>query len=198
MYERELVRAQAAEVLAEERRWEVVRTRNALHGLRTVFERNREKLAGARAELLAVRRAAKTTLRLQAEVARLGGLLKAVSVDPRKRGTMAGLRMENGRLRGELEEKIVHVKKLEAEVAKLRSTRATLSKTVFGRNSEKTGRPAPGGVAASRPAGLGMAGHNGWTLRRTPKFTTLRQRTAIASIVESPIWRTVPYAVIGD
>ena len=155
MYERELVRAQAAEVLAEERRWEVVRTRNALHGLRTVFERNREKLAGARAELLAVRRAAKTTLRLQAEVARQGGLLKAVSVDPRKRGTMAGLRMENGRLRGELEEKIVHVKKLEAEVAKLRSTRATLSKTVFGRNSEKTGLTRTGRCRGQQAGGTG-------------------------------------------
>ena len=155
MYERELVRAQAAEVLAEERRWEVVRTRNALHGLRTVFERNREKLAGARAQLLAVRRAAKTTLRLQAEVARLGGLLKAVSVDPRKRGTMAGLRMENGRLRAELEEKIVHVKKLEAEVAKLRSTRATLSKTVFGRNSEKTGLTRTGRCRGQQAGGTG-------------------------------------------
>ena len=139
LYERETARAQAAQALAEERRWEVVRARNALHILRTVFDSNREKLAGARAELLAVRRSAKATLRLQAEVTRLTGLLKAVSVDPRKRGTMAGLRMENGRLRKELDEKTAHVKRLEAEVAKLRSTRETLSKAVFGRNSEKTG-----------------------------------------------------------
>ena len=155
LYERETARAQAAQALAEERRWEVVRTRNALHGLRAVFDSNREKLAGARAELLAVRRAAKATLRLQAEVTRLTGLLKAVSVDPRKRGTMAGLRMENGRLRKERDEKTAHGKRLEAEVAKLRSTRETLSKAVFGRNSEKTGAFRTGRRRGQRVGGSG-------------------------------------------
>ena len=155
LYERETARAQAAEALAEERRWEVVRARNALHILRTVFDSNREKLAGARSELLAVRRAAKATLRLQAEVTRLTGLLKAVSVDPRKRGTMAGLRMENGRLRKELDEKTAHGKRLEAEVAKLRSTRETLSKAVFGRNSEKTGSSRTGRRRGQRVGGSG-------------------------------------------
>ena len=155
LYERETARAQAAEALAEGRHWEVVRARNALHILRAVFDSNREKLAGARSELLAVRRAAKATLRLQAEVTRLTGLLKAVSVDPRKRGTMAGLRMENGRLRKELDEKTAHGKRLEAEVAKLRSTRETLSKAVFGRNSEKTGPSRTGRRRGQRVGGSG-------------------------------------------
>ena len=49
----------------------------------------------------------------------------------------------------------LHVKKLEAEVAKLRSTRATLSKTVFGRNSEKTGLTRTGRCRGQQAGGTG-------------------------------------------
>ena len=98
-----------------------------------------------------MRRAAKDTLSLQAEVARVTALLSQAGVDARKRSTMVSLRTEVGRLSADLkasqaekEALASRVEVLEAELATLRASKATLSKSLFGRKSEQQDKTRSG------------------------------------------------------
>ena len=94
------------------------------------FEIGRDKLAGARAEVREVRRAARKALSLRAEVGRLKRLLAEAGMDARKRSTIASLRLEVAAQRARIGE-------LEAELAKVRATKAVHAKARFGRKSER-------------------------------------------------------------
>ena len=121
---------------------------------RRQFEIGRDKLAAARAEVGEVRRAARQALSLRAEVGRLKRLLAAAGVDARKRSTIVSLRME-------VETRRTRIGELEAELAKLRASRAVHAKARFGRKSERRER-----AGSDRPRGqqAGAAGHG-----RTPR-----------------------------
>ena len=129
---------------AEELRRGEIGWRAKARSWRRQFEIGRDKLAAARAEAGEVRRAAREALSLRAEVGRLKRLLAAAGVDARKRSTIVSLRME-----------------LEAELAKLRASRAVHAKARFGRKSERRER-----AGSDRPRGqrAGAAGHG-----RTPR-----------------------------
>ena len=118
------------------------------------FEIGRDKLAGARAEAGEVRRAARKALSLRAEVGRLKRLLAEAGMDSRKRSTIASLRLEVAAQRARIGE-------LEAELAKVRATKAVHAKARFGRKSERRER-----AGSDRPRGqqAGAAGHG-----RTPR-----------------------------
>ena len=118
------------------------------------FEIGRDKLAGARAEVREVRRAARKALSLRAEVGRLKRLLAEAGMDSRKRSTIASLRLEVAAQRARIGE-------LEAELAKVRATKAVHAKARFGRKSDRRER-----AGSDRPRGqqAGAAGHG-----RTPR-----------------------------
>ena len=101
-----------------------------------------------------VRRAAREALSLRAEVGRLKRLLAAAGVDARKRSTIVSLRLE-------VETRRTRIGELEAELAKLRASRAVHAKARFGRKSERRER-----AGSDRPRGqqAGAAGHG-----RTPR-----------------------------
>ena len=121
---------------------------------RRQFEIGRDKLTAARAEAREVRRAAREALSLRAEVGRLKRLLAAAGVDARKRSTIVSLRLE-------VETRRTRIGELEAELAKLRASRAVHAKARFGRKSERRER-----AGSDRPRGqqAGAAGHG-----RTPR-----------------------------
>ena len=121
---------------------------------RRQFEIGRDKLTAARAEVREVRRAAREALSLRAEVERLKRLLAAAGVDARKRSTIVSLRLE-------VETRRTRIGELEAELAKLRASRAVHAKARFGRKSERRER-----AGSDRPRGqqAGAAGHG-----RTPR-----------------------------
>ena len=101
------------------------------------------KLTAARAEVREVRRAAREALSLRAEVGRLKRLLAAAGVDARKRSTIVSLRLE-------VETRRTRIGELEAELAKLRASRAVHQGAV--RAQERA--PGAGGVGPSaRPPG---------------------------------------------
>ena len=77
-----------------------------------------------------VRRAAREELSLRAEVERLKRLLAAAGVDARKRSTIVSLRLE-------VETRRTRIGELEAELAKVRATKAVHAKARFGRKSER-------------------------------------------------------------
>ena len=139
---------------AEELRRGEIDWRAKARSWRRQFEIGRDKLAAARAEVREVRRVARDALSLRAEVGRLQRLLAAAGVDARKRSTIVSLRMEveTGRTR---------IGELEAELAKLRASRAVHAKARFGRKSERRER-----AGSDRPRGqrAGAAGHG-----RTPR-----------------------------
>ena len=139
---------------AEELRRGEIGWRAKARSWRRQFEIGRDKLAAARAELRAVRRAAREAVSLRAEVGRLKRLLSEAGMDSRKRSTIASLRMEveTGRTR---------IGELEAELAKLRANRAVHAKARFGCKSERRER-----AGSDRPRGqqAGAAGHG-----RTPR-----------------------------
>ncbi len=97
LYDRERIRAEAAEGLCEELRLQEVEERSRTNSLKAIFESNREKLSAARAEVREVRRTAKQSLALKQEVARPGQLLAEAGA--RKRSTVVSLRMENAGLK---------------------------------------------------------------------------------------------------
>ena len=139
---------------AEELRRGEIGWRAKARSWRRQFEIGRDKLAAARAEAREVRRAAREALSLRAEVGRLKRLLAAAGVDARKRSTIVSLRME-------VETRRTRIGELEAELAKLRASRAVHAKARFGRKSERRER-----AGSDRPRGqqAGAAGHG-----RTPR-----------------------------
>ena len=139
---------------AEELRRGEIGWRAKARSWRRQFEIGRDKLAAARAEVRMVRHAAREALSLRAEVGRLKRLLSEAGMDSRKRSTIASLRLEVAGQRGRIGE-------LEAELAKVRATKAVLSRSRFGRKSERRER-----AGSDRPRGQrrGAAGHG-----RTPR-----------------------------
>ena len=139
---------------AEELRRGEIGWRAKARSRRRQFEIGRDKLAAARVEVREVRRAAREALSLRAEVGRLKRLLSEAGMDSRKRSTIASLRLEVAAQRGRIGE-------LEAELAKLRASRAVHAKARFGRKSERRER-----AGSDRPRGqqAGAAGHG-----RTPR-----------------------------
>ena len=139
---------------AEELRRGEIGWRAKARSWRRQFEIGRDKLAGARAEVREIRRAARKALSLRAEVGRLKRLLAEAGMDSRKRSTIASLRLEVAAQRARIGE-------LEAELAKVRATKAVHAKARFGRKSERRER-----AGSDRPRGqqAGAAGHG-----RTPR-----------------------------
>ena len=139
---------------AEELRRGEIGWRAKARSWRRQFEIGRDKLAGARAEVREIRRAARNALSLRAEVGRLKRLLAEAGMDSRKRSTIASLRLEVAAQRARIGE-------LEAELAKVRATKAVHAKARFGRKSERRER-----AGSDRPRGqqAGAAGHG-----RTPR-----------------------------
>ena len=139
---------------AEEWRRGEIDWRAKARSWRRQFEIGRDKLTAARAEVREVRRAAREALSLRAEVGRLKRLLAAAGVDARKRSTIVSLRLE-------VETRRTRIGELEAELAKLRASRAVHAKARFGRKSERRER-----AGSDRPRGqqAGAAGHG-----RTPR-----------------------------
>ena len=115
---------------AEELRCGEIGWRAKARSWRRQFEIGRDKLAAARAEAGEVRRAAREELSLRAEVERLKRLLAAAGVDARKRSTIVSLRLE-------VETRRTRIGELEAELAKVRATKAVHAKARFGRKSER-------------------------------------------------------------
>lgn len=181
-YARERARAEAAEsrvtelqdALREsearslERKQESIRARSELGGLRTTFESNHRKLAAARTDLKDLRRSrsARNVRRLEKEVARLRGLLKAAGIDG-GRNSMTGLRKEISRLKGVAARQAEELEELRAGNERLRSARETHAKARFGSSSESKGKSGSG---RRRGQQAGSSGHG-----RTPRPETERK-----------------------
>ena len=135
----------ASEARAEEWRRESVRARCDLNVLRSVFARNREKLAAARADLKELHRSrsTKNVRGLEKEVARLQGLLNAAAIEC-GRHSMTGLRKEISRLKAVIARQAEELKELGAENERLRAARETHAKARFGRKSEKKEKSGSG------------------------------------------------------
>ena len=143
--------------------------------LKSVSETNQAKLTAAREEIRQVRRTAKRAFALDREVVRLGRLLADAGVDARKRSTVMSLRMENAALKAEMQELRDRVAALEAQNDELRSSRSAMSKSLFGRKSEKGSR-----LSSHRGQQPGAPGHSR-TRRPTLEETEEARRRTHAS-----------------
>ena len=101
------------------------------------------------------------TVRSLSPVAQDAELRKALRRSRRQKTALNALRKENARLRRTAKASQGRVGTLEAELAKLRSTAAVLSKTLYGRRSEKRETPGTGRRRGQQP---GAPGHG-----RTPR-----------------------------
>ena len=163
LYERERSRADAVETRCEELRRAEVEARSRAGSLKWQLDRCRGHLRAAEEETKAVRRTAKDALALQGEVERLEKLLSQAGVASSKRSTMMSLRMDNASLRAKVRKLedakaalASRVGALEVQLGKLRSTRAVLSKSMFGRKSEQQNTP---GTGRKRGQQRGAPGH---------------------------------------
>ena len=161
LYEQALERADAADARAAESRSAELAARSEAGRWKWQFDDARRKRLEAVEDANAARRAAKNALFLEGEVARLAKVLEEAGVDPRARGREVALRREVHRLRGTVARLRRRIGAQETEIAKLRASRAVLSKALHGRRSEMRERPGAG-----RPRGQvrGAPGH-GRTLR---------------------------------
>ena len=184
--EREWGRAEDAEARCEELRRREVRARQRAGSLDAVGKSIRAKLKAAREEVREVRRTAKRAIALEREAARLSGLLAEAGVDARKRSTVVSLRMENATLKAEVRRLRDRVAALEARNEELRSSRSSMSKSMFGSKSEKRR-----GEASKRKRGQqpGARGHGRGSTRRRSGWTRRRTR-APAPAAASPMPRT--------
>ena len=148
--------------------------------LRTALRRSRrqkETIKSQSLEIRRLRRAVRASERLELQVPKLraartavskslsdqvAALRRALRRSRRQKATIKSLREDNARLRRGAKTSRNRVETLEAELAKLRATGAVLSRTLYGRKSEKqetprTGRPrgqqrgAPGHGRTQRP-----------------------------------------------
>ena len=142
-HEREVARAETAEARAEECRWAEVAARAELGSLKARFQANREKLAEAREEVKAIRRAAKDAIFLHQEVQRLTELLAAARVDPSRRSPAVSLRMalaeareENARLRRAVWVSRTRGEALRGQLGRLRANGQRLSRRLCEESTE--------------------------------------------------------------
>ena len=101
------------------------------------------------------------TARSRSPAAQDAELRKALRRSRRRKTALNALRKENARLRRRAKAAQGRIGTLEAELAKLRSTAAVLSKTLYGRRSEKLETPGTGRRRGQQP---GAPGHG-----RTPR-----------------------------
>ena len=178
LYEAERARADAAQARVRELRCAEVDARARAGTFKGHLDRARDQLKAARTEVKAVRREAQQALLYKAQVVRLEALLAEAGVETSRRATMVSLRQDNFRLKKELKEargdkataealgrEVDSLKRknaeLEAELAKLRGTRAKLTKAHFGFRSEKQKKEGTGNKRGQQP---GKSGHG-----RTPR-----------------------------
>ena len=159
----ERARADAAQARCEALRLAEIEARRRAGSYQGLLEQCRAKLNAVREELKRVCRTAKDALAVQAERDRLARLLNDAGVDTRKRATVTSLRIDVGRLSGELAKEKEknrqleeHKAALEQEVETLRSTRSVLSGALFGSRSEQQNKP---GSARARGQPKGKPGH---------------------------------------
>ena len=136
--ERERARAEAAQARAEELRWAEVAARCDAGSWKWRFEASRRKLSAAVEQAKEARHAAKEALSPRAEVSRPHELLREAGVESGKRSTIMSLRMEVARLRRAVKASQSRVETLEAQLAKLRATRAVLSPAPWRRSNERS------------------------------------------------------------
>ena len=154
--------------------------------LRTALRRSRrqkETIKSQSLEIRRLRRAVRASERLKLQVPKLraartavskslsdqvAALRRALRRSRRQKATIKSLREDNARLRRGAKTSRNRVETLEGELAKLRATGAVLSRTLYGRKSEKQETPRTG-----RPRGQqrGAPGHG-----RTPR-PGLEERT---------------------
>ena len=97
------------------------------------------------------------TAHLRKEVSRLDAeLRKALGRSRCRKALIAELSKENARLRRKVDRSRCRIDTLEAELLKLRATRAVLSKALYGRRSEQQEKPRSGGPRGQR---RGAPGH---------------------------------------
>ena len=153
---------------------------------RSLFERERRRAEELRRGEIGWRAKAREALSLRAEVGRLKRLLAAAGVDARKRSTIVSPRME-------VETRRTRIGELEAELAKLRASRAVHAKgRRFGRKSERRSGRGRTVRAANRPAPPAMVARPGRVSKSARKFTTPRRTSASARIAGNRMWRTAP------
>ena len=139
-----MARAETAEARAEECRWAEVAARAELGSLKARFQANREKLAEAREEVKAIRRAAKDAIFLHQEVQRLTDLLAAARVDPSRRSPAVSLRMalaeareENARLRRAVWVSRTRGEAFRGQLGRLRANGQRLSRRLCEESTER-------------------------------------------------------------
>ena len=123
----------------------------------------------------------------------VAALRRALRRSRRQKATIKSLREDNARLRRGAKRSRNRVQTLEAELAKLRATGAVLSRTLYGRKSEKQGDAAHRTPArATSVAPPGMAAPSGPGSRNAPKSTIRPLMRAFAHGADSPMRRTAP------
>ncbi len=139
LYEEERVRAEAR---AQELRWAEVSARREVGYWRSRFEASRRRLRTVVEKTREARRAGKSALRWRSKVGRLRDLLRRAGKEvARLHKTVKALQRRN--------------EELEAELAESRATRTVLSKTQFGRKSEKQEKPGSGRPRGRQPGAPG-------------------------------------------
>ncbi len=140
--ERERARAEAAEARAQELRCAEVSARREAGYWKSRFEASRRRLRAIVEKTRETRRAGKSALRWRSKVGHLRDLLRRAGREvARLHKTVKALQRRN--------------EELEAELAESRATRAVLSKTQFGRKSEKQEKPGSGRPRGRQPGAPG-------------------------------------------
>ena len=185
LYEQQRVRADALQARVKELTWAETSARSHAGMLKWNLARTRAQLEAAHGEVKEVRRDAQQSLFFKSQVARLEALLEEAGVETSRRSTMMSLRQEVFRLKKDLKaatawhREVASLKRAtvrqgetikelrarcaeqEADLARLRGTRATLSKAAFGSKSEKQKKE---GTGKKRGQQRGASGHG-----RTPR-----------------------------
>ena len=185
LYEQQRVRADALQARVKELTWAETSARSHAGMLKWNLARTRAQLEAAHGEVKEVRRDAQQGLFFKSQVARLEALLEEAGVETSRRSTMMSLRQDVFRLKKDLKaatawhREVASLKRAtvrqgetikelrarcaeqEADLARLRGTRATLSKAAFGSKSEKQKKE---GTGKKRGQQRGASGHG-----RTPR-----------------------------
>ena len=180
LYEQQRVRADALQARVKELTWAETSARSHAGMLKWNLARTRAQLEAAHGEVKEVRRDAQQSLFFKSQVARLEALLEEAGVETSRRSTMMSLRQDVFRLKKDLKEatawhgEVASLKRAtvrqgetikelrarcaeqEADLARLRGTRATLSKAAFGSKSEKQKKE---GTGKKRGQQRGASGH---------------------------------------
>ena len=128
---------------------------------------------------------------IEVSVDQVAALRKALRRSRLQKATIQLLRKENARLHKSAKMSRNRIETLEAGLARLRATGAVLSRTLYGRKSEKQETPRSGRRAASSAAPPAMAAPSGRDSRNAPRSTIRRPMRASAHGADSPMRQTV-------